>query len=69
MPAIKDILRSMDYGPAPEAAGYATAWLEAHGRSFDHFIGGAFVPPAEGLQVAVAGGAFAGAGRGVVGQQ
>jgi aldehyde dehydrogenase (NAD+) len=53
MPAIKDILRSMDYGPAPEAAGYATAWLEAHGRSFDHFIGGAFVPPAEGQRFEV----------------
>ena len=53
MPAIKDILRSMDYGPAPEAAGPATAWLEAHGRSFDHFIAGAFVAPAEGQRFEV----------------
>ena len=53
MPAIKDILRSMDYGPAPEAASHATAWLEAHGRSFDHFIAGAFVPPAEGARFEV----------------
>jgi aldehyde dehydrogenase (NAD+) len=53
MPAIKDILCSMDYGPAPEAAGHAMAWLDAHGRSFDHFIGGAFVAPAEGQRFEV----------------
>lgn len=48
MPAVKDILRNMEYGPAPEAANHAFAWLESRGRSFDHFIGGAFVPPVEG---------------------
>jgi aldehyde dehydrogenase (NAD+) len=54
MPAVKDILRTMDYGPAPESASHAVAWLEARGRSFGHFIGGAFVPPAEGARFEVA---------------
>jgi aldehyde dehydrogenase (NAD+) len=31
---------SMEYGPAPEDASEVTKWLEAHGRSFGHYIGG-----------------------------
>jgi aldehyde dehydrogenase (NAD+) len=31
---------SMEYGPAPEDASEVTKWLEAHGRSFRHYIGG-----------------------------
>ena len=31
---------SMEYGPAPEDAGEVTKWLEAHGRSFGHYIDG-----------------------------
>lgn len=38
----------MSYGPAPEADGEARAWLKKHGEGFGHFIGGAFVKPAEG---------------------
>ncbi|ADI13974.1 aldehyde dehydrogenase family protein [Truepera radiovictrix] len=42
-PTVKDIFDTMDYGPAPESAASAVAWLERHGRTFDLFIGGAFV--------------------------
>ena len=33
---------SMEYGPAPESDRPATDWLDAHGRSFGHFIDGRF---------------------------
>ena len=33
---------SMEYGPAPEDASEVTRWLEAHGRGFGHYIGGAW---------------------------
>jgi aldehyde dehydrogenase (NAD+) len=46
--AVRDILKTMDYGPSPEASDHARAWLAAHAGCFDHFIGGEFVPPAEG---------------------
>src|SRR3984893_10814393 len=39
---------SMEYGPAPEDAKEATAWLERHDRRFGLFIGGAWRPPAAG---------------------
>jgi len=44
MALVKDILESMEYGPAPEAAGEVLAWLKARGR-FGHFIGGTFTAP------------------------
>jgi aldehyde dehydrogenase (NAD+) len=47
MPTVKDILDSMDYGPAPEANTHITAWLDQHKSGFNHFIGGAFVPSAD----------------------
>jgi len=40
---VAEIFETMEYGPAPEAAGPALAWLDAHERTFGHFIGGAFV--------------------------
>ena len=40
MASIPEIFQSMSYGPAPESAGPAQAWLDAHGRSFGLFIGG-----------------------------
>ena len=43
MNEIKDILRTMDYGPAPESSEHVVAWLEAHKAGFGHFIGGAFI--------------------------
>jgi aldehyde dehydrogenase (NAD+) len=39
---------SMEYGPAPEDPKEAVAWLERHQRHFNHFIGGAWDPPAAG---------------------
>ncbi|MBB5751091.1 aldehyde dehydrogenase family protein [Prosthecomicrobium pneumaticum] len=47
MPAVKDILRTMDYGPAPEANAEILAWLAARPR-FGHFIDGEHADPAEG---------------------
>jgi aldehyde dehydrogenase (NAD+) len=37
---------AMEYGPAPEDPKEAVSWLDHHGRSFGHFIGGAWQPPA-----------------------
>ena len=40
---IKDILKSMDYGPAPESRDEAAKWLAAMPKTgFGHFIGGKF---------------------------
>ena len=39
---IMTAFKTMDYGPAPESAAEAMAWLDAHGRSFGHFINGEF---------------------------
>ena len=48
MPSVKEILATMDYGPAPEAENHVADWLRAHSESFRHFIGGAFVPSSGG---------------------
>ena len=45
MNEVRDILKSMEYGPAPEASDQAELWLERHRRTFGHFIDGAFVFP------------------------
>jgi aldehyde dehydrogenase (NAD+) len=45
MASIPEIFESMAYGPAPESAGPAQAWLEQHGRSFGLFIGGEWTAP------------------------
>ena len=42
MNKIAEIFTSLDYGPAPEAADVALAWLAAHDKSFGHFINGAW---------------------------
>ena len=41
MALIKDILRTMDYGPAPEGSEHVAAWLDEHDGGFGHFINGA----------------------------
>lgn len=38
MPSIKEILNTMEYGPAPESTKEAQAWLDQHGRQFGLFI-------------------------------
>ncbi len=42
---IKDIFQSMDYGPAPESAGDALAWVVDQGARFGHFINGDWTDP------------------------
>lgn len=42
---VRDLLDTMDYGPSPETADVARAWLDAHGGRFGHFIDGAFTAP------------------------
>ncbi|XP_043915174.1 aldehyde dehydrogenase family 16 member A1 [Protopterus annectens] len=42
---VSELFASMEYGPAPEAPDVAQAWLEAHSRSFGHFIDGKWVKP------------------------
>ncbi|SEI60845.1 aldehyde dehydrogenase (NAD+) [Pseudooceanicola nitratireducens] len=45
--SVKEIFESMDYGPAPEAAGDALAWLVDQGDRFGHFIDGAWTEVGE----------------------
>jgi aldehyde dehydrogenase (NAD+) len=45
MGQIKDILRTMDYGPAPEANADIRTWLKASAKGFGHFIDGKFTAP------------------------
>ena len=45
MGVIKDILRTMDYGPSPESSEHVGLWLEEHKSGFGHFINGAFTKP------------------------
>lgn len=45
---VSEIFRTMEYGPAPEGAQLAVEWIDAHSGHFEHYIGGAFVEPAEG---------------------
>jgi aldehyde dehydrogenase (NAD+) len=49
---VAEIFETMDYGPAPESDKTAAQWLEQHGRSFGHYINGAFVKPAKGKSFA-----------------
>uniref|UniRef100_A0A8C8SVP3 Aldehyde dehydrogenase domain-containing protein n=1 Tax=Pelusios castaneus TaxID=367368 RepID=A0A8C8SVP3_9SAUR len=50
-PSMWGIYSAMEYGPAPEGAGSAQAWLEAHGRRFGHFVDGKWLKP-EGRETA-----------------
>lgn len=43
---VAEIFETMEYGPAPESADPAVAWLEAHDREVLPFIDGAFRRPA-----------------------
>jgi len=46
---VKEIFDAMDYGPAPESAADALAWLVDQGDRFGHFIDGNFTAPAAGF--------------------
>jgi aldehyde dehydrogenase (NAD+) len=47
MGVVKDILRTMDYGPSPEGSEHVRAWLEERKAGFGHFINGAFTKPGD----------------------
>ncbi|MDH5798675.1 MAG: aldehyde dehydrogenase family protein, partial [Paracoccaceae bacterium] len=47
---VSEIFETMEYGPAPEDASMAVAWLEKNGRAFGHFIGGAFTEAEKGFE-------------------
>ncbi len=42
---ILQIFRTMEYGPAPESAAAANAWLDEHGREFGLFINNEYITP------------------------
>ena len=42
-PLVRDLLSSLEYGPAPESPAVVEAWLDDYGRSFGHFIGNQWV--------------------------
>ena len=44
--SVKEIFQSMEYGPAPESATEAMAWIAGHKGRFGHWIGGKFTTPA-----------------------
>jgi aldehyde dehydrogenase (NAD+) len=48
MATVKEVLASMDYGPAPEANDHVKTWLAGHREGMRHFIGGAFVASSGG---------------------
>ncbi|MEL6464136.1 MAG: aldehyde dehydrogenase family protein [Pseudomonadota bacterium] len=47
---VKEIFESMEYGPAPEAAGEALAWVVDQGAAFGHFINGTFTDPTKDFE-------------------
>ena len=48
--SVKERFERMDYGPAPESAAEALAWLVDQGDRFGHFIDGAFTAPGAGFE-------------------
>jgi aldehyde dehydrogenase (NAD+) len=50
-PTLTELYDTVPWGPAPESDKPAHAWLDAHKRSFGHFIGGAFTRPSKGFDV------------------
>ena len=47
---VKEIFDTMEYGPAPESAAEALAWLVDQGDRFGHFINGTFTAPSDGFE-------------------
>ena len=52
MTTIREAFDTMAWGPAPESAAAAQAWLDRHGRMLGHFINGAWCAPAGGARLA-----------------
>jgi len=53
MPQLSSLFQTLPYGPAPESADAAEAWLDAHERKFDLFVNNAWSAPADGNTLAV----------------
>ena len=51
MNTITNILKTLDYGPAPEDPSIVMEWLKRHEKGFGHFIGGGFTAPAAPFEV------------------
>ncbi|WP_299639964.1 aldehyde dehydrogenase family protein [uncultured Ruegeria sp.] len=47
---VKEIFETMEYGPAPESAAEALAWLVDQGDKFGHYIDGTFTKPGKGFE-------------------
>ena len=47
---VSEIFETMEYGPAPENAAEALAWLVDQGDRFGHFINGKFTSPGDGFE-------------------
>ncbi len=45
---LESLLKSLDYGPAPEQETRTREWLSSYGATFSHYINGAWQPPATG---------------------
>ena len=45
MMSVREIFNNMEYGPAPESATIAEAWLANNKNKFDNFINAKFVKP------------------------
>ncbi|WP_419163219.1 aldehyde dehydrogenase family protein [Candidatus Palauibacter sp.] len=48
MPKIAELFETMEYGPAPESADEARAWIAARGPSLGHYIDGGWSRPVGG---------------------
>ena len=51
MNKITNILKDLDFGPAPEDAAIVRGWLERHAAGFGHFVDGAFRTPGDTFEV------------------
>ena len=49
MGRVADVLKTMEYGKAPESASLANQWLERHGRRFGLFVDGDFMRMSQNL--------------------
>jgi aldehyde dehydrogenase (NAD+) len=42
---VAELFANLEYGPAPESAGVAHAWMAEHGKNFGHFVNGEWYKP------------------------
>ena len=48
--SIAELFEDLEYGPAPESAAVAHAWMAEHDKNFGHFVNGEWYKP-EGKQI------------------